>query len=190
MASILRLHTCVPDPQDPRGSHAWLSLEQNGQTTTYSLQGDRSPYVDGTDQAQPHTSTGERTELRRNCDAHWQGQGEVAREKTLTAQQLSQFEAWADQPHQYATRGNNCAHAARDGWKAATGEHFEVVHEQPSRFETGAVETFSCPAGLAQSCALAPPVTPLPDVRADFNRVAPPPPPPPPETAAGKGLTR
>lgn len=190
MSAVLRLHVNVPDAEDPRGSHAWLSLEQNGQTTTYSLQGDRSPHVDGTDQARPTTSSGERTELRRDCDAPWAEKGAVIREKVLTAGQVAQFEAWADQPQHYATRSNNCAHAARDGWKAATGEHFEVVHEQPSKIETGAVESFSCPAGLARSVALAPPVNPLPDVAADFNRVAPPPPPPPPEQGATKGLGR
>lgn len=180
MDAILRLHVCVPNESDPRGSHAWLSLEQNGQTTTYSLQGDRSEHIDRPDQAQPRTSSGERTELRQNCDGAWEGKGEVIREKQLSAEELAKFQAWTDQPQQYSTRNNNCAHAARDGWQAGTGERFEVVHEQPSKFETGAVESFSCPAGLARSVELAPPVADNPrNVAADFGRPRPPPEPPP-----------
>jgi len=158
MPGTLRLHVCTPGGKLAE-QHAWLSLEVGETTTTYGMQFAGSPFIPE-EKRDPETSDGKLTNLYRDSDQHWAKGSKVVREMQVDDEQIAELEDWADKPHRFNPEDNNCAHAARDGWEAVTGEYFDVNYTPPEFADEHDPPVYACPAGLAASVAKGPSVRP------------------------------
>ena len=141
----LGIHTEVPNPGRPARTHAWLSLEKDGVTKTYSLYHD--DHIRAHDNGQSHGWNGSGTHVRENVDL----------DKILTASRFMNISPEQErrlvqslsQPERFDTFENTCCHFAARTWENTTGEHLEVKH--PTLGPNDQYFTVESPVGLEQS---------------------------------------
>ena len=113
------IHTRVPDPNNARTMHAWISTTRDGQVSTYSS------YPDDNDRAhlngQSNGWNGSGTHVRKDVDLDQLAIATASRYIDLNAEQEARLVQALKQPENWTTLDNNCAHFSARAWHSATG---------------------------------------------------------------------
>ncbi len=164
----LGIHTHVPDPDKPDGTHAWVSVERGGRVTTYGLYGN-SQASQQNEQGQGWNGSG--THIRQDLEL---GRPATSgRYRDLNGEQEERLTQCLKTIEVYSYRKNNCSHFASRTWEEVTGERLPIGHMAPDGVG-GRFLAFT-PAGLEQSIRARELVEPtaLPDIALEPVRAPP-----------------